>query len=114
MHWGQRKASNGVTSTNHPPSHTNSADHEAKLSLKGKRVNEMTNAELRAFNERVQLEKQYKQLTKEEMSPGKKFVMDLVANTSKELATQYIKKYATKGLENAMKKAEKTAEKAIK
>jgi hypothetical protein len=109
MHWGHRKASSTVET--HTTSRRTSEDHEKKMSLKGKKVHEMTNAELKAFNERVQLEKQYKQLTKEEMSAGQKFVMDLLANASKEIATQYVKKYASKGLENAMKKLEKSATK---
>jgi hypothetical protein len=67
----------------------------------------MSNAEIKSFNERLQLERQYKDLTKTEVSAGRKFVTDIIVNSSKDIATQYVKKYGAKGIEALIKKAAK-------
>jgi hypothetical protein len=90
MKWGRKKV-------------RTSDDHNKKVSLKGKKINEMTNAELKSFNERLQLERQYKQLTQSEINPGKKFVNDLLTSTAKQVAANYITKYATKELDQLFK-----------
>lgn len=91
MHWGKRKAkdtSNTVRKT--------SEDNDIKSLIKSKKLPEMSNAEIKKINERIQLEKQFKELTKTSMSPGKKFVVDLLANQAKEFATDYVRKQITK------------------
>ena len=54
---------------------------------------------------RLQMEKQYKQLTSSEISVGRKFVQDVLTNAAKQTATNYVSKYMTKGIDAAIKKA---------
>jgi hypothetical protein len=109
MKWGRRnsKATGKPTAKKTSSDGADSEDHLKKLSLKNKKLSAMTNAELKAFNERMQLERTYKDLTKTEISPGRKFVNELIATTAKEVATNYVKKYANKGVEQLLKKAAK-------
>lgn len=103
MHWGRRKvrsASSDSKRTNSGTKKTESTseDHDAKTLLKKKRVSEMSNAELKKFNERMQLERSYKDLSKADVSAGKKWIMDVISSSSKQVATKYAAKYMTKGL----------------
>jgi RimJ/RimL family protein N-acetyltransferase len=68
MHWGRRKRK----------STTNSEDHNVKELLKTKKPNELSNVELKKLTERLQLEKSYNELTKAQMSPGKKYIIDFL------------------------------------
>ena len=54
---------------------------------------------------RLQMEKQYKQLTSSEISVGRKFVQDVLTNAAKQTATNYVSKYMTKGIDAVIKKA---------
>lgn len=65
----------------------------------------MSNKELRDVIERINLEKQYKQVTQKEKSAGAKFVNDVLVNASKQVATQYAATYMKKGVEAVIKKA---------
>jgi hypothetical protein len=104
MHWGRRKSqgSSSTKSGKGKKAINVSDDHKKKMQLKGKRLKEMTNAELKALNERMQLEKQYKELTKSEIGPGKKFVMDLLSSTAKQTISSYASKYASKFVDSAL------------
>lgn len=82
MHWGHHKSR-----TVSVPS----ADHLKKMSLKKKKVSEMSNAELKALTERMQLERQYKDLSKSEISAGRKFATDILMNIGKEVATNAVR-----------------------
>lgn len=82
----------------------NSADYNKKMSLKAKKLNTMSNEELRSLNDRLQLERTYKQLTTADVSPGRKFVTDLLVNVAKQTVTSYVSKQAGKGFEDLMKK----------
>jgi CRISPR/Cas system CSM-associated protein Csm4 (group 5 of RAMP superfamily) len=106
MHWGHRKAH----TTSPVPVHEthNSQDHEQKIKLKGKKVNEMTNDELRSYVQRTSLEKQYKELTKSQMSPGKKYVHDLIINTAKGSLENILKKQVNKATEDLFNKMTKS------
>jgi len=81
-----------------------SDDHVKTKILKGKKLRTLTNAQLRTFNERVQLEKTYKQLTQDTVNPGRKFVKDLLINTAKQTIQNYATKAATSGLEKILTK----------
>ena len=83
----------------------NSEDHNKKVALKQKKVNEMSNSELKILNERLQLEKTYKDLTKSDVAPGRKVVTDILTNASKETAKNYASKTMSKGLDIAVKAA---------
>ena len=84
MHWGKRKASSSDSSTTKK---MNSADYKEARSLKKKGYKSLSNAELKKYNERLNLEKQFKDLSKQEQSKGKKFISDVLANSGKTAAT---------------------------
>ena len=95
MHWGKRK-SKGPNSTKGKES--GSEDHNKKIILKKKKIHEMSNVELRALNERLQLERQYKDLSKSDKSTAAKTVKDLLANAGKETAKNFVSKAMAKGV----------------
>ena len=68
-------------------------------------VKKMSDSELRSKINRLQMEKQYKQLTSSEISVGRKFVQDVLTNAAKETAKNYVSKYMTKGIDAVIKKA---------
>lgn len=76
-----------------------SDDHVKKTTIQKKRLEEMTNKELRELNERLQLERNYRSLKSDEIAPGKKFVNDVVRESGKEVAKQYTKKYMVSTVE---------------
>ena len=79
-----------------------SEDHVKKTTIQKKRLEEMSNTELRQLNERLQLERNYKSLTTTELAPGQKFVSDVVKESGKEVAKQYTKKYMTSVVESLL------------
>jgi hypothetical protein len=88
MHWGHRKdGSPGSTHVKREPSE----DFKKKVSLKKKRLYEMTNVELKALNGRMNLEKQYKELTQQDVSKGKQFVMKALGDVGSEVLKSVIK-----------------------
>jgi hypothetical protein len=96
MKWGKRRSRKSVikktTSTNE--------DHEIKSLIKTKKISEMSNQEIKKINERIQLEKQLKDLTKKSVSPGRKFVEEILTNAAKEVASNYVKKQISKVIQN--------------
>lgn len=82
-----------------------SGDHQKKIGLKRKKLSAMTNEELKALNTRMQLEKQYKELTKADVSFGRKIVNDIIAPAAKQTATNFVSKAMTKGVDMALEKA---------
>ena len=96
MKWGKRKAKKATIK---PFKRERvSEDYSTKELLKKKKLPTLTNAEIKRITERLQLERQFKELTKEQMSPGKKFVMDILQNVAKEAATNFIKKHVNKAI----------------
>ena len=75
--------------------------------LKKKNLNQMSNAEIRALNERMQLEQNYKNLKKQRKSAGRKFIEDVAYETAKNTASEYAKKYAKKGIDYVISNAGK-------
>lgn len=67
-------------------------------------VKKMSDSELRSKINRLQMEKQYKHLTSSEISVGRKFVQDVLTNSAKQTATNYVLKYMTKGIDAVIKK----------
>jgi hypothetical protein len=104
MKWGRRKGNSSKNSNGE----NHSEDYKKKVLLKNKNIKEMSNQELKTFNERLQLERQYKDLTKSEKSAGKKFVADIITSAAKQTASVYVAKYMAKGVEQLIKKAIKT------
>ena len=81
MKWGRRKSRS---------SSTPSSDHTTARGLQKKSVSELSNDDLKKLTTRLQLEKQYKDLTKTELSGGKKFVADVLQSSAKTIASKFI------------------------
>lgn len=92
MKWGVRRTPEQLARAS---GKKNSSDDEVK---------KMSDSELRSKINRLQMEKQYKQLTSSEISVGRKFVQDVLTNTAKQTATNYVSKYMTKGIDAVIKK----------
>lgn len=95
MKWGVRRTPAQLTRANGRAGKTESSDE----------IKKMSDSELRSKINRLQMEKQYKQLTSSEISVGRKFVQDVLTNAAKQTATNYVSKYMTKGIDAAIKKA---------
>lgn len=102
MRWGIRRSQAQLARSSSKPT---SEEHTKSRELKRKGARAMSNQELKSYVERMNLEKQYNQLSKDSQSAGKKFVMDVLANSSKQLAVQYTAKYMGKGADALIKKA---------
>ena len=85
MKWGRRKDRS---------SGTESADHITSRTIKRKKLSEMSNEELKTLTTRLQLEKQYADLNKRQVSAGEK----LVGNVLSEVGKDYAKNFITKTL----------------
>ena len=93
MKWGVRRT---PAQLGHKPSKLTTSQRKTEMK-------KMSDTELRNRINRIQMEKQYMQLTAPEVSAGKKFVKDVLVNAAKQTATSYVSKYMNKGLEAAMK-----------
>ena len=110
MHWGHRNRRGNPTKRTQQTTQVHddvSDDHIKKEILKTKKLNTMSNSEIKSLNERLQLERQYRDLTKTEISPGKRFVSEILTNAAKETAKTYTTKYMNKAVEELIKKASK-------
>lgn len=83
MKWGRRKAKTSNTSPK----------------PKRKNIKEMSDNELRQRINRIQMEKQYKQLTSTNVFNGKKFVTNVITNAAQQTASKYVSQYMNKGVE---------------
>lgn len=98
MRWGRRKSSTSSGTTKSKRSSYQSEDHIRSRSLKKKKLSQLSNAELKELNNRMQLESQYKNLKKQNISVGQKFVKDVAYESGKQIAAEYTKKYAKEGI----------------
>ena len=93
MRWGHRKdRPNGVTTGQKPKK-------KSKAELRRDEMAKLSDTELRQRINRLQMEKQYDQLTSPQTGRGKKVVKDVLANAAKQTATNYASKYMTKGMD---------------
>ena len=96
MKWGvrrNRKSSSSGTKRNRGP-------HEDYVKAHSKKsVKKMSNSELKEANNRLQMEKQYSQLTKKEVSAGRKFVTNVLLTSATAVATGYATKYMKTGVQ---------------
>lgn len=93
MKWGVRRAQNGRVTLG-----------KKSKTQKPDPLKKMTDQELRNRINRIQMERQYKQLTAPQRSAGQKIASDILVNAAKQTATSYISKAMTKGVESALKK----------
>lgn len=83
MKWGVRRYQNKDGSlTSAGKKRSWSEDAKTAKSLKKKKLNEMSNSELRKLNERQNLERTYKQMNKSHIAKGMAFVTSAAAVTS--------------------------------
>lgn len=99
MKWGVRRYQNSDGSLTSKGKKRYSEDAYRAKKIKKKRLSQMSNAELKELNNRMQLEQNYKNLKKQKMSIGRKFVQDVAYETAKNTASEYAKKYTKKGIE---------------
>lgn len=88
MHWGSKRGSTNTT--------PGSADHNKKVSLNSKKLHEMSNDELKFLTQRATLEKQYKDIKKNQLHPAKKFINDFLTTQAKSALNQYASIYTKK------------------
>lgn len=108
MHWGRKK---GPTTTTVVRT-SSSKDHDQKLILKSKKVSELSNDELQALSRRFQLEKQFKEIKKSEISTGRKLIGKVIDSATKgatDMTLNYVNKQAAKMVEELIKKSTKAA-----
>ena len=102
MRWGVRKGKK---------QRSLSDDYVRSRNIKKKHPSEMSNKELQDLNNRIQLERNYKNLNKRQKTAGEKFVTGIIVGAATTTATLYATKYAKKGaaaletlIKNAVKK----------
>lgn len=86
MKWGVRRTPSQLG--HKTSSKYKSADDKKKIEMKNAAKNRrlLSDADLKQRIERIKMEKQLKELTDEEISPGKKLVKDVLANSGKKVA----------------------------
>lgn len=89
------------------PSASKEESKPAVVISRPKTVSEMSDEELSRFIRRVQLEKQYAQLTAPQKSKGKQFVEDVLFNSAKAVATQYTTQAMKATIDKALKQQQK-------
>lgn len=72
------------------------ADH--KKVYDGKKASELSDKDLRDRLNRLNMEKQYNQLTQQETYSGQKFIKDVLYNAGKQVASEQTKKYMAMGV----------------
>lgn len=82
MKWGHRKSEGGSSSIFRR--REKSEDYKTVEAIRKKKIKEMSNEELRTANNRLQLEAQYKNLTKRRIFAGEQFARDYVNDVAKE------------------------------
>lgn len=89
MKWGIRRT----------PAQLGHPTKKSSTSQRREEMKKMSDTELRNRINRIQMEKQYMQLTAPDINPGKKFVKDVLTNAAKQTVTSYVAKYMGKGME---------------
>lgn len=104
MKWGVRRARKSGSSTLSSKRPPKSEDYVRAKALKKKKVSQLSNSELKELNNRMQLESQYKNLKKQNISMGQKFVTDVIYETAKNTVSSYAQRYAKQGIEQLVSK----------
>lgn len=74
-----------------------SSDHTKAREIKKKHVSELSNDELRTAINRLQLEKQYKDITSASASKGQRFVSEILQRVGAQLVNNYVRQRAGPG-----------------
>lgn len=89
MQWGKRKGQVNKSSTQPPK--VKDEEFQNSRKLKRKSVSQLSNAQLQDYVTRMNLEKQYKKLKKDDISEGQKMVQDMLKDIGKELVKDALK-----------------------
>ena len=108
MKWGVRRnrksasssASNAKTKRKRVPSE----DHLQAQQIKKKKLYEMSNKEIETVTRRMQLEQNYKNLNRQQISRGQKFVTDILTEVGKETAKSIVRSGVKTGMDALKKK----------
>lgn len=107
MKWGVRRFQNkdgSLTTAGERRYRTNAdSQHEDYSETHSKRsISNLSDADLRRRINRIQMEKQYAQLTAKQKSKGREMIEQVLTNSGKALATKYITKYASSGIDKLL------------
>lgn len=94
QHYGIKGMRWGVRRKRGSDGRVESDDSKRAKQLKKKKLSELTNKELKELNERMNLERQYSNLTKKDLSRGQKIVNDAINEVGKETVKGVLKEYA--------------------
>lgn len=100
MKWGVRRFRNkdGSLTSAGRKRYSEDVHEDYKKVHDNKSVKSMSDAELRARNNRLQMEMQYGNLTKKKTSAGRKFVTGILVGAATSVASSYANKYLEKGV----------------
>ena len=104
MKWGKRNGPPYPLTAAKQKAVKNRADDEKKADMKRAVKNRRTlsNDEIRTRIERIKLERQLKDITNEELSPGKKFVSDVLSSSGRKVAASLVTGAMLYGVKAAM------------
>lgn len=113
MKWGKKGAASksptneiSIKATPQKPAHADAVKTlEIKATARTSGTKALSNAELQTAITRMNLEQQYSRLSPSSKSRGQKIVTDALANTGKQLLSEYTKSAAKAGVELAFKAA---------
>lgn len=102
MRWGRRKARAAAVAPR--PAQRPHVPDELPVKRTKIRTSDMSDVDLRNAISRIQMEKQYAQLTAKEKTLGRKLAEEVLLGAGKQVATQYATKYLGEGVEALLKK----------
>lgn len=107
MKWGVRRnrksASSSASKTKPKTKRIPSEDYIQAREIKKKKLYEMSNKEIETVTRRMQLEQNYKNLNRQRVSRGQKFVTDILTEVGKEKVKGLVKSGVKTGM-NVLKK----------
>ena len=107
MRWGIRRYQNkdgSLTDLGKKRLKTEDYHEDYNKAHPSKNVKLMSDKELRERINRLQMENQYLQLTKRNVSFGEKFVKGILTGASNQILSKYVSRYMTKGVDTFIEK----------
>lgn len=90
MHWGVRRSKNELSKGKKKRTLTEDDKRKASMREDVKNRRTMSTNELRNKIERLKMQKQLKDMTEDELSPGKSFVKKVLSNSGQKVATTIV------------------------
>ena len=106
MKWGVRR-NHAQLGTGVGVSKKRDVSEDYKKAHVRKNVKTLSDSELRARLNRLQMENQYKQLSQRKRSAGEKFVTGILTSAMQQTASNYASKYMSKGVDALIKRVSK-------